>query len=125
MFISSIMMLLQVWWFPKTSEQYRIRGSLLLIGDDNDDRALQISRKELWGSLSDPARESFLDDQADPPMVGRGEDGKVVPVPANFLLMLLNPTHVDYLRLTGAQYRQIDQRSDNSEATWSSKSVKP
>ena len=29
------------------------------------------------------------------------------------------------LRLTGAQYRQIDQRSDNSEATWSSKSVKP
>ena len=125
MFISSIMMLLQVWWFPKTSEQYRIRGSLLLIGHDNDDRPLQISRKELWGSLSDPARESFLDDQADPPMGGRGEDGKVVPVPANFLLMLLNPTNVDYLRLTGAQYRQIDQRSDNSEATWSSKSVKP
>ena len=33
MFISSIMMLFQVWWFPKTSEQYRIRGSLLLIGE--------------------------------------------------------------------------------------------
>ena len=121
----NFMMLLQVWWFPKTSKQYRIRGSLLLIGDDNDHRALQISRKELWGSLSDPARESFLDDQADPLMGGRGEDGKVVPVPANFLLMLLNPKHVDYLRLAGAQYRQIDQRSDNSMAIWSSTSVKP
>ena len=118
-------MLLQVWWFPKTSEQYRIRGSLLLIGDDSEDRALQISRKELWGSLSDPARESFLDDQADPPMGGRGEDGKVVPVPENFLLMLLNPTHVDYLRLTGAQYRQIDQRSEHLGSTWLSKRVKP
>ena len=125
MFYSNFMMLLQVWWFPKTSEQYRIRGSVLLIGDDYEDRALQISRKELWGSLSDPARESFLNDQADPPMGGRGEDGKVVPTSANFLLMLLNPTHVDYLRLTGAQYRQIDQRSENLGSTWSSKSVKP
>ena len=78
-------MLLQVWWFPKTSEQYRIRGFVLLIGDDYEDRALQISRKELWGSLSDPARESFLDDQADPPMGGRGEDGKVVPISVLFV----------------------------------------
>jgi len=115
-----------VWWFPKTSEQYRVRGSLLLAGDDNDDKALQISRKEMWGNLGDPSRESFLDDESVLPMGGRDEDGKVVPVPSNFLLMLLNPTYVDYLRLTGAQYRQIDQRADNTlQSTWSSKRVKP
>lgn len=114
-----------VWWFPKSSEQYRVRGNMLLVGDDLDDRSLQISRKELWGNLSDSARDSFLDDEEIPPVGGRDEDGKVVPVPSTFLLMLLNPTHVDYLRLTGAQYRQIDQRDDTSKSAWSSKSVKP
>ncbi len=98
----------------------------MLVGDDHDDRDLQIARKEMWGNLSDPARESFLDDQDVLPVGGRDEEGKVVPVPANFLLMLLNPTYVDYLRLTGAQYRQIDHRvEDKSEPTWSSRSVKP
>lgn len=115
-----------VWWFAKTSEQYRVRGSMMLVGDDYDDRDLQIARKEMWGNISDPARESFLDDQAELPVGGRDEDGKVVPVPANFLLMLLNPTYVDFLRLTGAQYRQIDERlEDSKEPTWTSKSVKP
>jgi hypothetical protein len=98
---------------------------LLLVGDGNEDRGLQIARKEMWGNLSDPARESFLDDEPELPVGGRDQDGKVVPVPANFLLMLLNPTYVDYLRLTGAQYRQIDQRSDTLPSTWSSERVKP
>lgn len=115
-----------VWWFPKTSQQYRVRGSLLLVGDDNDDKALQIARKEMWGNLSDPARESFLDDESVRYIGGRADDGKVLPVPANFLLMLLNPTYVDYLQLTGAQYRQIDERvGDARKSTWSSKRVKP
>mmetsp|Transcript_21041 Transcript_21041/g.58511 ORF Transcript_21041/g.58511 Transcript_21041/m.58511 type:complete len:290 (-) Transcript_21041:1803-2672(-) len=114
-----------VWWFPKTSEQYRVRGSLLLVGDESDDRNLQIARKEMWGNISDPARESFLDDKSPVPVGGRDEEGKVVPVPTNFLLMLLDPIHVDYLRLTGAQYRQIDERQPRDGASWSSKSVKP
>eukprot|EP00532_Pseudo-nitzschia_australis_P006620 CAMPEP_0168163340 /NCGR_PEP_ID=MMETSP0139_2-20121125/322_1 /TAXON_ID=44445 /ORGANISM="Pseudo-nitzschia australis, Strain 10249 10 AB" /LENGTH=222 /DNA_ID=CAMNT_0008080225 /DNA_START=330 /DNA_END=998 /DNA_ORIENTATION=- len=114
-----------VWWFSKTSEQYRIRGSLLLVGDESDDRELKIARKEMWGNLSDPARESFLDDKSPVPLGGRDEEGKVVPVPANFLLMLLDPMNVDYLRLTGAQYRQIDQRQSQNGATWSSRSVRP
>lgn len=98
----------------------------MLVGNDDDDKALQIARKEMWGNLGDSSRESFLDDESVLPMGGRDEDGKVVPVPANFLLMLLNPTYIDYLRLTGAQYRQIDERVDDTQqSTWSSKSVKP
>jgi len=115
-----------VWWFPKTSEQYRIRGSLLLIGDDNDDTALQIARKEMWGNVGDSTRESFLDDDSVRYIGGRDEDGRVIPVPLNFVFMLLNPTYVDYLLLKGAQYRQIDERvGDARKSTWSSKSVKP
>mmetsp|Transcript_50697 Transcript_50697/g.122299 ORF Transcript_50697/g.122299 Transcript_50697/m.122299 type:complete len:330 (+) Transcript_50697:87-1076(+) len=147
-----------VWWFPKTSEQYRIRGRLILVGDEKDDndsntdlftnendrRALTIARKELWGNLSDPARESFLDPivpgasyagddetvkvKESIPKGGRDEEGKVVPPPDNFLLMLLDPHYVDYLNLTGQQYRQIDEKATNSETTsieWSQQRVNP
>ena len=107
----------------------------MLVGDESDDRALQIARKEMWGNIGDQSRESFLDDETVMAVGGRDDEGKVVPVPANFLLMLLDPTYVDYLRLTGAQYRQIDQRQqqagddddddDNSQPNWSSERVKP
>lgn len=123
-----------VWWFPKTSEQYRVRGALRLIGDQKD-TALAIARKDMWGSLSDPARESFLgenvpgaayeykEESSNPPAGGRDKDGKVLPPPANFLLMLLEPTDVDYLLLRGEQYRQKDSLS--KETGWSFHRVNP
>lgn len=141
-----------VWWFPKTSEQYRVRGDLVYVGggggkkfEHDGDRDLQIARKELWGNLSDPARESFLvegavpgeefsEDAEDackaspPPAGGRDSEGKVVPVPDNFLLLLLVPRHVDYLCLSN-MYRQEDEilaggGSDNA-STWSMRRLNP
>jgi hypothetical protein len=67
-----------VWWFPKLSEQYRIRGRLVFVGENgaypasqsssssllgvgNDRDMLLIARKSQWGNLSDSARESFFD----------------------------------------------------------------
>lgn len=123
-----------VWWFPKTNEQYRIRGKLILVGQtDEQDKPLMIARKELWGNLSDPARESFLgslvpgdayesDEKAEIPAGGRDEDGKPVPPPENFLLMLLDPTNVDYLLLGRDQYRQADKRV---EGMWSFQRLNP
>lgn len=121
-----------VWWFPKSSEQYRIRGSLILIGADTEDRKLEIAKKELWGNLSDPARESFfgksipgesyVKDESSIPPGGKDENGKMLPPPDNFLLMLLDPTDVDYLRLSGDQYRQMDNRSPSG---WSFKRINP
>ena len=108
-----------VWWFVKSSEQYRIRGKLQFVGcgsfEGDSDAFLTQMRKEQWGNLSDSAREQFYWKdpsvpytlQNDVPAGGRGEDGKVLPPPKNFLLMLLHPTRVDYLRL-GDNYRQID-----------------
>lgn len=132
-----------VWWFPKTTEQYRIRGHLLFIGggrfSHDDDSFLVSSRKELWGNLSDPARESFLDENipGDPfsddkkdgqqkiPPGGRDEaTGKLLPPPDTFLLMLLFPTEVDYLRLRD-QYRQIDKRIPDGGKIWSFQRVNP
>jgi pyridoxamine 5'-phosphate oxidase len=121
-----------VWWFGKTSEQYRIQGKTQFVGDSFEDFPLQPSfthgnldaaeafyaraRKEQWGCLSDPAREQFFwnvpgipleESPTSVPHGGRQADGKVVPVPPEFLLMLLRPHKIDYLRLTD-NYRQMD-----------------
>jgi pyridoxamine 5'-phosphate oxidase len=135
-----------VWWFPELSEQYRVRGRLVLVGDDDDadDTALTTVRQELWDRLSDPARESFFgssmpgtpyceesandSNSEDVPPGGRDEQGRLLPPPRNFLLMILDPQEVDYLRLTGAQYRQVDRRAataDDGETAWSWERVNP
>jgi pyridoxamine 5'-phosphate oxidase len=165
-----------VWWFPTTSEQYRIRGTLRCVGEggedclhnntessssslkDQDKLFLERERKQLWGNLSDPARESFLQDpaivpgevyaeseaqqaslQSPPPPGGRDPEGKLLPPPPSFLLMLLDPFHVDYLRLSRGQYRQVDSKKstathnddkddctrDSSSSNWSWQRVNP
>merc|ERR1711972_201870 len=48
-----------VWWFSKSSEQYRISGNLRLVGADSNDASLLAARKQQWGNLSDQAREQF------------------------------------------------------------------
>jgi hypothetical protein len=121
-----------VWWFPKTLEQYRIRGLLVMVGEDEEDKMLIIARKEMWGNMSDPARESFLnpivpgetyDKKATKDAAsniingGRDEEGKVVPPSTNFFLMLLDPTEVDYLQLMG--------RLDTESKEWSTERVNP
>ena len=132
-----------VWWFPKSNEQYRIRGNLLFVGGgdfpQDKDTFLMAARKELWGNLSDPARESFLDpnvpgqpvqeDANQPEVPAGGRDkatGKPVPPPDNFLLMLLFPHNVDYLNLK-ENYRQIDEQSqesdDDNQTSWSFQQV--
>jgi pyridoxamine 5'-phosphate oxidase len=120
-----------VWWFPKTSEQYRIRGTMILIGNDNSteqDRDLIIARKEMWGSLTDASRESFLATQCpgdiysnetntvaieqDRRYGGRDANDKVIqPPPNTFLLMLVIPSRCDYLNLSN-MFRQIDTLSN-------------
>ncbi|EJK77074.1 hypothetical protein THAOC_01110 [Thalassiosira oceanica] len=141
-----------VWWFPKSSEQYRIRGRLQFVGgegplhslDDKDgadgetSRYLVSERKQQWGNLSDPAREQFywenpgvpytLASENGVPAGGRDEEGRVLPAPDTFLLMLLYPTKIDYLRL-GDNFRQVDEWSDYGPSSvrsrWRSIRVNP
>lgn len=119
-----------VWWFGKSSEQYRIRGNLKFFGSDETDAKLVIARKEQWGNLSDSAREQFFwkepglpfDSQAEVPEGGRDEEGKVLLPPDSFLLMLLYPTRCDYLRL-GDNFRQIDNITEGQN--WDAQQVTP
>lgn len=139
-----------VWWFPKSSEQYRIRGKLQFIGNggpltnNDEDMSNHIDyfvgeRKQQWGNLSDMAREQFYWDKPGVPYCsikgheqgvppgGRDEDGKVLPVPDSFLLMLLYPTKIDYLRL-GENYRQIDEWTwdgDGDKSQWEQMRMNP
>ncbi|KAK1748196.1 pyridoxamine 5'-phosphate oxidase family protein [Skeletonema marinoi] len=137
-----------VWWFPKSSEQYRIRGNLQFIGNggpltntndatSNHNDYFVGERKQQWGNLSDMAREQFYWDnpgipycsvkgheQGVPPG-GRDDEGKVLPVPDSFLLMLLYPTKIDYLKL-GENYRQIDEwKWEGGESQWEQLRMNP
>eukprot|EP00545_Synedropsis_sp_CCMP1620_P003464 CAMPEP_0119010984 /NCGR_PEP_ID=MMETSP1176-20130426/5377_1 /TAXON_ID=265551 /ORGANISM="Synedropsis recta cf, Strain CCMP1620" /LENGTH=270 /DNA_ID=CAMNT_0006963737 /DNA_START=20 /DNA_END=832 /DNA_ORIENTATION=- len=122
-----------VWWFPKTSEQYRVRGKLMFVGGGDfamdEDKVLASARKEQWGNLSDPAREQFFwqepgidySGESDVPAGGRDEDGKLLPPPKSYLLMFILPHHIDYLSLRD-NYRQIDELADDE---WTMKRVNP
>lgn len=122
-----------VWWFPKTSEQYRVRGKLMFVGGGDfsmdEDKTLASARKEQWGNLSDPAREQFfwqepgLDYSGDSivPAGGRDEENKLLPPPKTYLLMFILPHYIDYLSLRD-NYRQIDEVVDDK---WTMKRVNP
>eukprot|EP00594_Rhizosolenia_setigera_P010759 CAMPEP_0178958940 /NCGR_PEP_ID=MMETSP0789-20121207/11964_1 /TAXON_ID=3005 /ORGANISM="Rhizosolenia setigera, Strain CCMP 1694" /LENGTH=238 /DNA_ID=CAMNT_0020641787 /DNA_START=233 /DNA_END=949 /DNA_ORIENTATION=- len=123
------------WWFAKSSEQYRIRGKLEFVGHDHPDQFMKQARKQQWGNLSDMAREQFYwddpsipftNEQNEVPIGGRDEEsGKVLDPPDNFLLMLLHPYRVDYLRL-GDNYRQIDEIPEaDEEKDWNPVRVNP
>ena len=135
--------------FPKSSEQYRIRGRLQYVGSegppfsyadgsmgsDEVRNYLADERKQQWGNLSDPAREQFYwknpgipyastenDEENGVPPGGRDGEGKVLHPPDTFLLMLLYPSTIDYLRL-GDNYRQIDEWEERCR--WKSMRVNP
>ncbi|KAJ1640446.1 hypothetical protein T492DRAFT_479375 [Pavlovales sp. CCMP2436] len=135
-----------VWWFGKSSEQYRISGRMELVADDpmllrsftaealaaaapapEQREALMAARKQQWGNLSDQSREQwFMPTPGKPvgeepvgnvPAGGRDvESGKVVEPPESFALLLLRPRRVDYLCLSG-NLRQIDLRSPECDWT--------
>jgi len=126
-----------VWWFPASNEQYRIRGEILLIGGGKQDKAafphdndpfLSQVRTTMWGKMSPAAQESFLQEKCTPGEPYQEEAdkdtvGNTATPPDTFLLMLMLPKTVDYLRLTN-MYRQID-RIDANTQQWTSVRVHP
>ena len=119
-----------VWWFSQSSEQYRFSGNLKLVGPNNADASLLSARKQQWGNLSDPAREQFywpspgdFSGPAEVPSGGRDSEGRVLDVPDSFLLMLLIPEQVKYLRLTD-NYAQKDVITSLG-AAWQAKRINP
>ena len=121
-----------VWWFSQSSEQYRLAGELQLVGAANGNHELVIARKQQWGNLSDAAREQFYwhspgaaySGAPSVPTGGRDIDGKVLDPPENFLLLLLLPRSVKYLRLKD-NLAIVDQLDHENDASWRFQRVNP
>jgi PPOX class probable FMN-dependent enzyme len=115
------------WYFPKTREQFRIMGSLILVGEGSTDSGLQQARQASWKELSDSARSQFA--WAHPGKPRAGDEGftvappdAAIPLP-HFCLLLLQPDRVDHLELRGnPQNRRIYIRDGQS---WSTQEVNP
>jgi len=126
-----------VWWFPRTAEQYRIAGRLQLVSAAATG-FLQEARRRTWEGLSPPAREQFFWNDPGvsyegvpevPPSGGGGQDGGGMPggVPHTFLLLLLRPETVQYLRLEDNLVLRDEETAadDGGSATWKCRRVNP
>lgn len=128
------------WYFAKTREQYRIRGSLCLIRPDTRAegaaREAQLLLRRTWGNLSDQTRQTFFgphpgrplacdEDEAVVPNGGRDPDtNKVLPPPRTFNVLLMRPDRVDLLDLKN-NARQIYEKATGPSIRWSSREVNP
>lgn len=96
-------------YFPGTREQFRISGSLEVVGESHGDERLLKARVQAWKNMSDAGRSQFAwptpgiprPDPNDKSLFdGPAPPADADPVPA-FCLLLLRPDHVDHLCLRG------------------------
>lgn len=116
------------WYFAKTREQFRIKGAVKLITENEPEELLSKERIKAWQKLSNSGKEQFS--WANPAETRKIDQSlKVVEfdekIPLNnFCLLLLNPQKVDHLELRGEpQNRYLYQLNQNN--TWIIKSINP
>lgn len=116
------------WYFPKTREQFRLFGKLILVGENHGDVGLQKARQIAWQELSDAARLQFAWPE---PLKSRASFEKFSPPPpdplnplSHFCLLLLEPTKVDHLELRGEPQNRHLYWLDG-ERGWEEKEVNP
>jgi pyridoxamine 5'-phosphate oxidase len=116
------------WYFPKTREQFRITGELILVTTDSHP-SLQPARIKMWQELSDAARLQFAwPDPGKARVITPEAFTPPAPNPIepleNFCLLLLEPTKVDHLELRGEpQNRCVYYCDENRE--WFSEGLNP
>jgi PPOX class probable FMN-dependent enzyme len=118
------------WYFPKTREQFRISGRLILICKGDPDPGLCKLLKLTWQDLSDAARLQFAWPEPAGSRSGPEQFAPPLPEPteplANFCVLLLEPSQVDHLELRGEpQNRCIYVRGETDEEKWSVQLVNP
>ena len=116
------------WYFPKTREQFRLSGQLILVSADCDNIQLQQARRTAWEKLSDRAREGFAwPPPGEPRTQIEAFEGlqvdSIEPLP-QFCLLLLDAEWVDLLQLRSSPHdRVLYQRQD--DGTWSDRELNP
>lgn len=94
------------WYFPKTREQFRFSGKIIIVDSSTQDSELQLTRHSIWSNLSDSARVQFAWPNPKQP---RDENPQQFEIEApdaeqpldNFCLLLLDAIAVDHLELRG------------------------
>ncbi|AFZ56585.1 pyridoxamine 5'-phosphate oxidase family protein [Anabaena cylindrica FACHB-243] len=116
------------WYFPKTREQFRITGKLILV-TANSHPHLQPARIKMWQELSDAARVQFA--WPDPgEMRVRIPEAFTPPAPdpiqplETFCLLLLEATQVDHLELRGEPQNRTFYQLDENE-NWYCQEINP
>jgi pyridoxamine 5'-phosphate oxidase len=113
------------WYFPKTREQFRLTGTLMLIDATIAD--WQKVRSSTWHDLSDHARSQFAWPHPGEPRAAAEMFAPPLPDPAvplpNFCLLLLDPVQVDHLELRGEP--QNRSRYQLAQGEWSIALVNP
>jgi pyridoxamine 5'-phosphate oxidase len=92
-------------WWSKTSEQFRLRGEVMLVTTNEGEWGKR--RQELWLSQGEDNRALFLGAAPGSPLVKHKErivDEKIAP--EQFVLLVLNVQKVDYLRLARPHERK-------------------
>ena len=116
------------WYFPKTREQFRLSGQLVLVTAECPISRHSKARQEAWQQMSDAGRVQF--DWATPGADrSEGSDGFNPPQPDsqepldNFCLLLLAPISVDHLELRGEpQSRYLYELNEDA---WVVRQVNP
>eukprot|EP00193_Tetraselmis_chui_P001462 CAMPEP_0177761372 /NCGR_PEP_ID=MMETSP0491_2-20121128/5768_1 /TAXON_ID=63592 /ORGANISM="Tetraselmis chuii, Strain PLY429" /LENGTH=209 /DNA_ID=CAMNT_0019277339 /DNA_START=33 /DNA_END=662 /DNA_ORIENTATION=- len=125
------------WYFPNSREQYRIQGTLDIIGASCDDSKLAKARVSAWKNMSDAGRTQFAWPQPGLPRPDPEDKSPydLPPPPADgpvldaFSLVVLDPYAVDYLSLKG-NLRKSFQRGEAADGgagglPWSEVDINP
>ena len=96
-------------WWNATQEQFRLRGPVTLV--TNDSSPWGERRRELWARRGEKSRQSFLDAAPGTPLEeasksDKSEKDQEEP-PETFVLMVVKPERVDYLKLGEEQERRV------------------
>ncbi|CAM9386288.1 unnamed protein product, partial [Discosporangium mesarthrocarpum] len=108
------------WYFRETREQFRIKGSLQVVHARETDNTLMNMRKVQWTQISPASRASFntphipgleiaenIREEEDVTKGAEGGAGESLENPSDeFCLVLLWPSSMDHLMLSGTQRRR-------------------
>ena len=111
------------WYFSISREQFRIKGEAKIVDQSDSDERLKT-----WSELSDAAKEQFFWPTPGKHIESSANESKLNPVmhqeiPKTFVLLDLQPTSVDHLRLKGSAQTRILSSIDSGD--WISVEVHP
>lgn len=116
------------WYFPKTREQFRISGELMVVTATEEDSDLLHLREMVWSALSEGARSQFAWPHPGQPKSESEEVSQEsiasTTLLEEFCLLLLLPQEVDHLELKGQPHQRCSYTLE-ADDTWKRKMLNP